>query len=189
MKRLAAAVALILLAAPVAMASRDASGPWARLHRALHLPHVAADAACPISRVDRRVDWKAARIFGGAGIGPGPAYPALGTSGRLRTSRDEQFGGPWFGQKVFWYVLPSYQGRVLIRGRRLDGQHPLGFNGDAVPERELRIESGETVWWDGQPDRSRGIASSIRVRAAGCYGVQIDGVDFSRVVVFRVLAP
>ena len=29
-------------------------------------------------------------------------------------------GTPWLRTKVFWYVKPSYRGRVLIRGRRLD---------------------------------------------------------------------
>jgi hypothetical protein len=28
------------------------------------------------------------------------------------------------------------------------------------------------------------VPSSVRVRAPGCYGVQIDGTTFSRVVVF-----
>jgi hypothetical protein len=29
----------------------------------------------------------------------------------------------------------------------------------------------------------------VRVRTSGCYGVQIDGTTFSRVVVFAVEAP
>jgi hypothetical protein len=87
-------------------------------------------------------------------------------------------------------VRPGYPGRVLIRGRRLNGPQRLGFNGEALPERELRIERGMTVSWQGQPPGSRGVPSAVRVRAAGCYGVQIDGVGFSRVVVFKaVLAP
>ena len=102
---------------------------------------------------------------------------------------DRQFGGPWAGQKVFWYVLPSYRGRVLIRGRRLDGPGWLGFNGLRVPDRELRIEPYESVTWAGQPPGSRGRPSAVRARTSGCYGVQIDGATFSRVVVFPVAAP
>jgi hypothetical protein len=164
-----------------------ASPPWSKLRRPLHLPRVAAGAKCPISRVDRRVDWEPINIFGKSGIGRGPVYPGLGGSGgRLAATPETQYGGPWAGGKVFWYVKPSYRGRVLIRGRRLDNRQLLGFNGRALPGRELRIEPGTTVSWQGQPPGSRGVPSDVRARSAGCYGVQIDGSTFSRVVVFRV---
>ena len=92
------------------------------------------------------------------GLGRGPVYPGLGaTSGLLNTVKDTQYGGPWQGEKVFWYVAPSYRGRVLIRGRRLDGPGWLGFNGTRVPKDELRIEPHDTVTWSGQPRYSRGI--------------------------------
>src|SRR5262245_36455089 len=112
--------------APVALAvSTSAARPndvWAPLRRSLHPPNLAPGAACPVSAVDRRVDWRRAHIFGRSGIGPGPVYPGLGSArGRLHATRDIQYGGPWFGEKVFWYVLPRYRGPVLIRGRRIDG--------------------------------------------------------------------
>jgi len=44
-----------------------------------------------------------------------------------------------------------------------------------------------TVSWEGQPPGSRGIPSGLRVRAPGCYGVQIDGTNFSRVIVFKAV--
>jgi hypothetical protein len=161
--------------------------PWAKLHRPLHLPRLAPGAACPVSRIDPRIDWERSKIFGGSGIGRGPVYPGLGSSGgRLTVTPDIQYGGPWAGGKVFWYVRPSYRGRALLRGRRLDGPQRLGFNGRRLPARELRIERGMTVSWEGQPRGSRGIPSGVRVRAPGCYGVQIDGTTFSRVVVFTV---
>jgi hypothetical protein len=184
--RLTAVLALALLAAaPTPAAGAD---PWTKLHRVLHLPSVAPGSTCPVSRVDTRVDWKRARIFGGTGIGQGPVYAGLGASkGHVRATPDEQFGGPWAGQKVFWYVAPAYRGPVLIRGARVDGPETLGFNGTATPEPELRIEPGETVSWDGKPRRSRGVPSGVRARTSGCYAVQIDGTSFSRVVVFSVV--
>ena len=101
---------------------------------------------CPVSKVDRRVPWGRIRIFGASGIGPGPVYPGLGaTSGLLNAVKDTQYGGRWEGEKVFWYVAPSYRGRVLIRGGRLDGPGWLGFNGTRVPKDELRIEPYDTV--------------------------------------------
>jgi hypothetical protein len=160
--------------------------PWAPLRRRLDLPRLASGAPCPASGIDASVDWEAARIFGGSGIGPGPVYPGLGGAPFLSAPRDTQYGGPWHGQKVFWYVLPSYDGPVLIRGRRLDGPEWMRFDGGRLPAPELRIEPGETVSWDGQPAGSRGRPSGVRVRASGCYGVQVDGTGFTRTIVFEV---
>jgi hypothetical protein len=160
------------------------SDPWTSLRRPLHLPRVAR-GACPVSRVDSRVPWKRINIFGGSGIGRGPVYPGL-PSAFMMASRDEQYHGPWFGSKVFWYVRPSYRGPVLIRGRRLDGAQRMGFNGRRLPAFELHIGSNQGVSWDGKPPGSRGVPSSVRVRTPGCYGIQIDGTSFSRLVVFRV---
>lgn len=185
-------VALVfVLAAVVAAQPLAASDPWAKLRRPLHLPRIAPGAGCPASGIDRRIDWERANIFGASGIGRGPVYPGLGgyPGRRLNLTPDNQFGGPWAGQKVFWYVLPTYRGRVLIRGRRLNGPGRLGFDGARVAERELRIESYESVSWAGQPPGSRGRPSAVRARVSGCYGVQIDGTTFSRVVTFRVVAP
>jgi hypothetical protein len=185
-----AGFACALLAALALIQPARASDPWARLHRPLRLPRLAPGATCPVSPADRRVDWERITIFGGSGIGRGPVYPALGSSGgRLAATPDVLYGSPWAGGKVFWYVRPSYRGRALIRGHRLDGSQRLGFNGRRLPARELRIERGVTASWDGQPPGSRGIPSSVRVRAPGCYGVQIDGTTFSRIVVFTVDAP
>jgi hypothetical protein len=179
----ACAVAALALIEPLGASPT----PWAKLHRALHLPRLAPGVACPVSRIDRRLDWKHINIFGGSGIGRGPVYPGLGRSGGTAYARpDDQYGGRWASGKVFWYVRPSYRGRVLIRGHRLDGPQRLGFNGRRLPDRELRIESWDSVSWEGQPTGSRGIPSGVRVLVPGCYGVQIDGTTFSRVVVFTV---
>jgi hypothetical protein len=176
-----------LLAGPTLIQPLSASPtPWAKLHRPLHLPRLAPGTACPISRVDRRIDWTRVRIYGGSGIGHGQVYPGLGSSGRrLSATRDVEYGGAWARGKVFWYVGPKYRGRVLLRGRRLDGSQGLGFNGRRLPARELRIEPFDTVSWEGQPAGSRGMPADVRVRAPGCYGVQIDGTTFSRLVVFH----
>ena len=160
--------------------------PWAPLRRPLVLPRLEGGAPCPVSAVDESVDWDAANIFGGSGIGPGPVYPGLGSDSSLSALPDTQFGGPWYGQKVFWYVLPSYTGPVLLRGRRLDGPEWMRFDSGKLPGDELRITKGETVIWTGQPVGSRGRPSAVRVLAAGCYGVQVDGTTFTRTVIFRV---
>ena len=180
-------VGLMIATAGSATAVSSDPLPWSALRRPLHLPVVAPGSSCPVSKVDGRVPWQRIRIFGGSGIGPGPVYPGLGsTSGLLNAVKDTQYGGPWQGEKVFWYVAPSYRGRVLIRGRRLDGPGWLGFNGTRVPKDELRIEPYTTVSWSGQPAHSRGIPTGVRAMSSGCYGAQIDGTTFSRIVVFTI---
>jgi hypothetical protein len=139
-----------------------------------------------VSRIDHRVAWGRVRIFGGTGIGPGPVYPGLGGTSAINAMKDTQYGSLWQGQKVFWYVAPTYRGRVLIRGKRLDGPGWLGFNGTRTPKDELRIEPYDTVSWSGQPAHSRGIPSAVRALTSGCYAAQIDGTTFSRIVVFTV---
>jgi hypothetical protein len=167
--------------------SAKAATSWRDLHRPLDLPAVAPGTACPTSSVDERVDWEAANIFGGSGIGPGPAYPGLGSPpvGELRVEPDRR--SAWYGSKVFWYVKPSYRDRVLIRGARLDGAGEMRFSEVGQRRsRELRIGVRDTVQWDGQPRHSRGVPSDVFASGAGCYGVQIDGANFSRTVGFAV---
>ena len=184
-------VGVLIATSGVATAAPSEQVRWSALRRPFHLPVMAPGSACPVSKIDRRLPWQRIGIFGGSGIGPGPVYPGLGsTSGLLNAVKDTQYGGPWQGQKVFWYVAPSYRARVLIRGRRLDGPGWLGFNGTRVPKDELRIEPYDTVSWSGQPRYSRGIPSGVRALTSGCYGAQIDGTTFSRTVVFTIdLAP
>ena len=161
--------------------------PWAPLRRPLALPRVESGARCPVSPVDPSVDWSTANIFGGSGIGPGPVYPGLGADSLLTVRPDTQSGGPWQGQKLFWFVAPEYTGAVMIRGRRLDGPEWLRFSEGKLPAAELHIGTDETVYWAGRPGGSRGWPSSVRARAAGCYGVQVDGTTFTRTVVFRIV--
>ena len=135
-------LAVVWLAVPAA--ARPDEVRWSALRRPLHLPVVAPGAPCPVSKVDRRVPWSRIRIFGSAGIGPGPVYPGLGaTSGLLNAVKDTQYGGPWQGQKVFWYVAPAYRDRVLIRGRRLTGL--VGSASTAPVCRRMSCESSPST--------------------------------------------
>ena len=146
---------------------------------------MAAGEPCPVSTVDERVAWDRIGIFGGFGIGRGPAYPGLGRDAHLETTAQPRHPG-WFASKVFWYVRPRYRGPVLVRGRRLDEQGPLGFAHEGEPSSELRLGRHDTVLWDGRPRGSRGEPTGMRVRGSGCYGAQIDGTNFSRAIVFTV---
>jgi len=86
-------------------------------------------------------------------------------------------GSEWSGAKVLWFVAPRYRGPVLIRGGRLDHPDRLRFNRGMVPPLEMRIHKV----FSGPRDRP----SYTRLRAPGCYAYQVDGTNFSRVVVFQ----
>src|SRR5437764_12839385 len=114
MKPLAAisALLIVLVLAVVPVASSRSVNVWKRLHRPLRLQPIVAGATCPVSQVDPRVHWRRQHIYGTSGTGRGPVYPALGTPpvGHLTAAADMQYGGSWFGVKLFWYALPRYRG-------------------------------------------------------------------------------
>src|SRR5205085_1141932 len=88
--------------------------------------------------------------------------------------RSEFAGSDWSGQKVLWFVAPSYRGPVLIRGRRLDAPGYVRFERGKLPPAELRIASGTSLVGNpGVDDRGqRYHPSYTRLRAPGCYGYQ-----------------
>jgi hypothetical protein len=185
------ACALVLMLLGVGAGSVDAkrkpAWTWASLHRPLHLPAVAPGAPCPVS-VSRRDDLGPA-IDSAPVPGPGPAYPAgLARDVTLEfvyppdPRQTDFYGTGWGGNKVLWWVKWSYKGPVLIRGRQLDGLHRVRFDRGSPPRTEIRIPPYATPHYR---DRPRDRPSYTRLEAAGCYAYQIDGVGFSRVIVFR----
>jgi hypothetical protein len=156
--------------------------PWAALRRPLHLPSVATGERCPVTPAR-----ELSPAFG-RGNGNGPVYPLVDRSlPFLYPVRRSQgwYPSKWSGQKVLWVAPPSFEGRVLVRGRRLDGRYLLRF-GDRRrwPAGELRMtfgpeRLGEGGWLE--------FGTYTRLRAAGCYAWQIDGQSFSEVVVFRAV--
>jgi|SRR6266536_2659893 hypothetical protein len=189
MRRPQLAVLLIagLALAPVGAASTSGID-WGALHRPLQLPRLAHGQRCPVSRPAPQISGQKFGVSGASG--PGPVYPILPSASLDVSYRRQEWGrGPWAGQKVFWLVHPRYKGPVLIRGRRLDGSAWMRFDGGALPRVEIRIKPGETATWTNQAPGSRGRPSYVRVRAAGCYAAQIDGMTFSRVVIFVVSGP
>jgi hypothetical protein len=170
---------------------------WTLLtRRALHLPFLAPGAACPV---------EPGRVVA-AGLSPtlgnGPAY-AMGVgsaNGALIVNSATSLnahGHDWGGQLVVWYLDPRYQGPVLIRGGQLSGTAQLRFNGGLdqqkyiynlpiaplMPALRLMADNTPGQQWIGWP-------SYTRLRVPGCYAYQVDGMNFSEIIVFQaVLAP
>lgn len=177
------AILPLVLAAVLAAPAWSGGGPdWQALHRPLNLPTLRAGDACPVSAFAPQIT--ADRFGVAGGIGSGPVYAILGHANLDVGYRPSEWGkGPWGGQKVLWFVRPSYKGPVLIRGRRLGGWQWMRFDRGARPSPEIRLAPGETVTWGGQVAGSRGRPSYVRVRADGCNAAQIDGTTFSETIV------
>jgi hypothetical protein len=182
--RVAASAALVLLLAGAAFAAPTRQPTWRSLHRPLHIPHIAPGAPCPTSKPDPRGDLSRFQGLVGTAWGRGPAYPLLQDRDGSPVldfvyppaPKSEFAGSRWSGQKAMWVLNPAYHGRVLVRGRQLDGPNELRFDDGLVPPREKRLVGGHASW-----------PSFTRLRAEGCYGYQIDGKSFSRVIVFRAV--
>jgi hypothetical protein len=95
-------------------------------------------------------------------------------------------GSQWLEAQVTWTAVGGYMGPLLIRGAMLGGG-AVGFGAGAVPYDELQLlDAGQ-----GAPrvtGNGRAWITDTRVRSGGCYAYQVDGTNFSEVVVFRGVA-
>jgi hypothetical protein len=150
---------------------------WAALERPFKIPTIAVGRPCPTTAAASKEAMSKAG-FAGPSWGEGPAFPLLDGRHATPTIRYQTIvpGSPWLGEKVLWRFDPHYSGPVLIRGLQVDGPNDLRFDHGWLPPREMRIS--QTVQRGFRP-------SYTRVRASGCYGYQVDGVDFSYVIVFE----
>ncbi len=180
---LAAVIALTLLSPP----SEGVSDPWAKLRRPLHILRIAPGSSCPTTGATGQLPNPP---FVGTKFGRGPVYPGFGRVDKALIHF--QYPPPptsawpnsaWSGQKVMWVSSPRYHGPTLIRGRQLDGPNRLRFDDGEVPSVEKRIG----IWGPNAGSRWGAKASQTRLRAPGCYGYQIDGLTFSRVIVFQAV--
>ncbi len=169
-----------------------APAAWAALRaRPLRLPTLDPGVACPAA-AGRTVQ----QTFGPA-IGDGPVYiVGMGTDGVLQAAGPASHGqgiAAWGDQFSIFIIAPTYSGPALARGQQIDGSHPLLFNGGldqlngfeaTTPTllSQLRLEGGPAF---GAPWANFPVL--LRMQAPGCYAIQIDGVTFSEVIVFRVV--
>jgi len=150
------------------------SDKWTPLLRPLHVPGLAAGARCPITPEYGQVSPD----FGPA-TGRGPIYAVgIGGDGVIR-------GFSPSGQaKILWISRPEYQGAVLIRGERIDSNGRLFFQEgtEDSPKGELRLQDAVNVaqGWRNWP-------SYTIISTSGCYAYQIDGDNFSEVIVFQAI--
>ncbi len=169
------------LTAPMAQFNPNDPWPYLRQH-ALELqppPPELANEDCP------RGQASIVNPAFGEAIGAGPAYAVgLGLDATLnfvKPATNNQFAGSdWGGQKVLWVVSPAYPGPILIRGHQVNGPDEIRFDAGINPPNELHIEASLNSDWRSQP-------SFTRLRAAGCYEYQVDGLGFSEWITFKAI--
>jgi hypothetical protein len=171
---------VVVLATAAPASARDGA-----LSRPLHLPSLAAGARCPVSHgtLASKLGRGLARM---PVAGDGPAYvmsvggePAGSIS--IEGARADPQG--WRGQIAPWIADPRYRGPLLIRGARIDAPGPVRFARDTGEHRKAIYQRrGQAV----QPNGWRVWGGVMLVRKPGCYGLQVDGLSFSSVIVIRV---
>ncbi len=156
-----------------------ATSAWDSLRRPLHLPTLTSGTPCPISKET------AVNPAFGPGLGEGPVYPIQSNS-----LKDLPMEGDWHTTKLLWVSHPDYDSPALVRVHQLDGPNDPRFRAtwsgqELTPELQLGalgsliIEGATRLGW-------RGWGSTLHLRSPGCYAYQIDGLDFSNIVVFSV---
>jgi hypothetical protein len=180
-------IAVALMQAGTALGQDDLD------ERPLQLPSLGDREACPISAGSRTTVPVQQHIFGAAGLwlGSGPAYFLL--AWKASPDDDATFAlepVPYehnaYRAKTPWVSVPSYLGPVLVRGHALDTSGRalrFAWNG-SEPTDQLRLQAprapGASLWsfWP----------AGMWVPGPGCYGVQIDTLVGSDIVVFEATA-
>jgi len=103
----------------------------------------------------------------------GPITPNISTHVRVSGF----LGSKWDGAPVTWSPAAGFTGPLLIRGRQLGGPGAVGFGEGHTPYDELQIyaAAGHAKTWP----------AFVRVRAPGCYAIDIDTAHTSAVFVFE----
>ena len=166
--------------------SRFTSGsiPLWLIHRPLHFPTTRMGETCPASRGKPMTS----SYINGVVFGPGPVrlLVAMNSGDLLTGSVDLSPSNTpgWVVFKTTWIVAPSYQGPIVVRGKRIGGTGRVALLAGASMG-PLVVPPGPTV-----NDRlgTRTAPVGTYVSGPGCYAFQIDGKGFDEHVVVNAMA-
>ena len=158
-------------------------------HRPMSLPTLAPGESCPVTTGSLGTVPRQRHIFGGAlWFGAGPVYFAL--AWKDSPGDDATFAlepvpreGDAHRAKTPWVASPSYSGPILVRGSAIDaGRRVLRFDATGEgPRNTLELKAPRAPLpslWSFWP-------SAMWIPGPGCYGVQIDTLEATDVVVFE----
>jgi hypothetical protein len=113
-------------------------------------------------------------------------YPVYGNRQVIGLPRVNSHSG-WAYVKTLWVAKRSiYDGPALVRGQQIDGPGEIRFGKGPTPDAEILlpadpVEQPDAPGWNEWPSDVR-----IKVGQYGCYAYQVDGLDFTEIVVFEV---
>ena len=158
------------------------------LARPLHFPSLQPGESCPAT-AGATVNNS---FFGGVALGSGPVRVLIANRGDLIQGRavlgfaTDTRG--WLALQTLWYAMPSYNGPFVVRAKRLGSNGPIevqpGRTGQEPGSGPLVVPAGPTL---NTYDGIRTIPGSTWVTSAGCYAWQVDGRNFSEVIVVDAL--
>ena len=148
--------------------------PWvpAALRRPLRLPSLRRDGSCPATPA-AGPPVPGSNNVAAVTLGDGPVYPVL-----LKNAVD---GGLDWTSAVYWDAPKPLGGVAIVRGHQLGRpQDPIRFQDDnnredvvaVLDPASARRTGRQGHWW----------RTALRA-GVGCYGLQVDGPRFSKVVV------
>ena len=156
----------------------------AALNRPLHFPAFRPGQRCPASPGHPI----ATADFGGTALGNGPVRVVIASVGDLRhgvADLSPSSSPPWLALKTLWFSEPVYQGPFIIRSKRLGRPDAVAL-GEAPTVAPLVVPPGPTLngtsGWREAP-------GGLWVRTAGCYAWQVDGLNFSEMIVVDAVVP
>lgn len=174
---------------------RDLAAPY---RRPIKLAQLKRGQQCPVTP-GRRLSNE--RVSGFA-LGSGPVSVILDTQ-RDRHGLFYARGYPpvkgWYDIGTIWMVSPRVRGDVLLRAQSLDGRGPIGLSpyeftlllnvSTSTLERPTAALLLPTVvtreGFNLTRSGWRNYRGFLDFQRGGCYGVQIDGSNFSYSIVFR----
>lgn len=155
----------------------------ALLARPTKLPSVAPGAACPVSRprpLAPTEDAFLTNVYSTGALFPSSGY--LGDDTTLRLGDRTPAPDGLYEHKVIWAAAEGgYEGPAVVRVGRLDGSG----SGRVRLYYDSAASRGDAVVFDVGPGR-RDWPSGTFVSGPGCYAYQIDGRDYSEMIVFAV---
>ena len=174
-------------ATPVTPAPTSTPYTFYRLReRSLKLPIVPPEGPCPTTHGRRNVTRNPDTVA----FGSGPVYllglPNISDDGVIQLAGVTlRYSDGAYGLKGQWVSKPEYPGPILVRGRQLGGNNVIRFEYAQGPiHDEMMLDefnkTPNSSGWNFWP-------STIVIPGPGCYGFQIDGLDFTDVIVFNAV--
>ncbi len=177
----------VVAGTPTPPAPRTSTDTWpsaaSLLARPLRFPSLSAGQSCPATPGQTINN----SLFGGVALGNGKVRVLVANGG------DVLHGQPtlgttavpgWFALQTLWFTMPGYDGPFVVRGTRLGASgtievHP-GDGGQAPGSGPLVVPAGPTA---NTQDGYRTQPGSTWVTSPGCYAWQVDGQNFTEVII------